>query len=282
LICCVPNDFKLLFAPFSDAIVVDIPVRIVRPYSFPEGMLSKRLPEPPVSIGTQTTEMEESEDSISGTNEISHEDRLLAVSQDLETLLADPSISNDPHHYYYTTSSDDETMSVESTIDSDSDDSEAKQAYVVHACKPTYTFRHAKKLKKPSITLTLNTNTTRHRHQNSFDSQETHNAGLTSDSSRLSHWASQYSASSPRTPVEGMDDEQHSSFRFRTMSAPSLRISTDMPIDMTKRLSTHSLYNIEELATSNEDFKPYANISRRKHIRAIPWRSGVDETTDEI
>jgi len=226
--------------------------------------------------------MEESEDSISGTNEISHEDRLLAVSQDLETLLADPSISNDPHHYYYTTSSDDETMSIESMTDSDSDDSEAKQAYVVKACKPTYTFRDAKKLKKPSITLTLNTNTTRHRHQNSFDSQETHNAGLTSDSSRLSHWASQYSASSPRTPVEGMDDEQHSSFRFRTMSAPSLRISTDMPIDMTKRLSTHSLYNIEEIATSNEDFKPYSNISRRKHIRAIPWRSGFDETTDEI
>ncbi|KAI8582768.1 hypothetical protein K450DRAFT_226822 [Umbelopsis ramanniana AG] len=270
-----------ILVPLSDPIGLDIPVRIVRPYSFPEGTVSKRLPEPPVSVGTQTKEMEKSEQMDNVTNVISHEDRLLAISQDLETLLADSTISNDPQLYYYTSSSDDETMSIESMSDSASDESETKQAYFVRACQPTYSFRGTSKSRKPSVQLTLNT--TGHRYQDSFDSQETHNAGLTSDSSRFSHWASQYSASSPRTPIGETDDEQHSLFRFRTMSAPSLRLlADDIPMDTTKRLSNHSLYNSGDFTTSNDDIKPYSHISRRKHIRAIPWRSGFDETTDEI
>ncbi|KAI9290216.1 hypothetical protein BC943DRAFT_9264 [Umbelopsis sp. AD052] len=270
-----------ILIPLSDSIVVDVPVRIVRPYSFPEGTLSKRLPEPPISVGTQTIEMEKSERSDSVTDITSHEDRLLAISQDLETLLADSTISNDPQLYYYTTSSDDETMSIESMSDSGSDDSETKQAYYVRAYQPTYTFRGISKPRKPSAHLTLDT--TGHRYQSSYDSQETHNAGLTSDSSRFSHWPSQYSASSPRTPVGEIGDEQHSLFRFRTMSAPSLSLLADeIPIETTKRLSNHSLYHNGDYTTSNDDIKPYGHISRRKHIRAIPWRSGFDETTDEI
>ncbi|KAH8553354.1 hypothetical protein BGW37DRAFT_258432 [Umbelopsis sp. PMI_123] len=217
--------------------------------------------------------MQEIPDNNIGSKSIAHEERLLKISQDLETLLADSVQSNDPHHYYSSTSSDDETTSSGSMFDSDIDETPPKLAYVLHVCKPVYTLRHTKK--KPSINLTLKT--TRHRYQNSFDSEETHNAGLTSDSSRLSHWASQPSVMSPRTPGED-SDEQH--LMLRTMSAPNLGLPLDMQLQL-KRLSIQTWYDSEE-SSLGDTYWPSGKIARRKHIRAIPWRSGFDEAHDDM
>lgn len=246
------------------------PIRIVRPHSFPEGVPSKPLPKLPVSVSTQTSDISEERSTAAESNRANtYESRLLVAQRSLESILQEPSVQqNNPSDYYYSTSSDDETISTGSYSDSDVDDTPARQAYIARQRRPKFIAQTSSK-RKPKIPLTLNTSWDMYENS-SYDSHELHNAGLTSDSSRISQWAYQSSVLSPQTPAEFLDDQQ---LWVRTMSAPNLTMPSDMHTDM-KRLSIPSMgYDVESALV---DIYKRNNISRRTHVRAVAWRSCFD------
>lgn len=258
----------------SEGVTVVSPIRIVRPDSFPEGIASKPLPKLPISVGTQTLPEGAPPGSDDLPSKDTYETRLRVAQYSLETMLQE---STTPHtansEYYWTTSSDDETMSTGSYSDSESDDTPPRSAYIAHSHKPVYIPKKAGK-RKPRIPLMLDT--TWDRDASSYGSHEIPNAGLSSDSSRLSQWAYQSSSLSPQTPAEYLDERQ---VWVRTMSAPNLTIPLNDYKDM-QRLSIPSMGC--NVGSSLVDIYKRNNISRHTHVRAVSWRSRFDETNSHL